>query len=85
MSKFIIVNEFNKKGSFPIDWSILSSSDTFLNKISNDLYNVLSSDSSGNIIEKTVVFIEPVDEFPGNVDTIELGDGVIIGKEVINI
>ena len=68
--------------SFSVDWDIIP--DEFLNYISRNLYNVPALTSSGDIIEKTVVFLRPVEEFSRNAKTIDIvfEDGsIIIGKE----
>lgn len=79
-SKYVITEPYNDK-SIELDWTFIP--EAFLEIITKDLYNIKSISSDGDIREKTVVFIRPVDNFSGNVDTVELSD-IIIGKEILS-
>lgn len=78
-NKYLLTEPYDKR-STELDWTFIP--EAFLEIISKDLYNVKSISSNGDIKDKTVIFIRPVDDFNGNVDTIELDD-MIIGKELI--
>ena len=77
-SKYVIVDSYSENSSV-LDWSFIP--ETFLELISKDLCNVPAISLTGDIKEKTVIFLKPVDKFSGNVNTIELED-IIIGKEL---
>lgn len=82
-SKYLI-SEMYAPGSFPIDWSVIP--DMFLEKVSRNLYNVSAVTSEGDIIERTVIFLTPVEKFEGDTDVTEIYTGedekVVIGKIV---
>ena len=55
--------------------------ESFLPKISKNLYNVSAVREDGTIVERTVIFIKPVDVFVRDVDLTEFA-GILLGKEI---
>lgn len=78
-NKYVVTEPYDER-SMELDWTFIPES--FLEIISKNLFNIKSISSTGDIKDKTVVFIRPVEDFSGNVDTIELED-MIIGKELV--
>ena len=56
-------------------------SSDLLPKISKNLYNVSAVREDGTIVERTVIFIKPVDVFVRDVDLTEFA-GILLGKEI---
>lgn len=78
IKKFLVTKSYAPE-SLAIDWSILP--DSFLDHISRRLYNISAVSENGDIIERTVIFIRPVDFFTDDTSTVELFNGkVMIGK-----
>lgn len=76
--KKYLISSLYAPESYPVDWSVIP--DSFLGLISRNLYNVSAVNKDGNIVERTVVFLHPVEEFPENVNFVELDNGeVVIG------
>lgn len=78
MNKYL-VSDIYDEDSIAIDWSKIP--EDFLDKVSKDLYNISSVTNKGDIAERTVIFIKPVDEFPyDDIETVEFCD-IILGIE----
>lgn len=74
-----LVSEMFDDEAMAIDWKYVSES--FLPKISRNLYNVSAVREDGTIVERTVIFIKPVDVFVRDVDLTEFA-GILLGKEI---
>ena len=74
--KYLVSEMFE---AMAIDWKYVPES--FLPKISKNLYNVSAVREDGTIVERTVIFIKPVDVFVRDVDLTEFA-GILLGKEI---
>ena len=74
-----LVSEMFDDEAMAIDWKYVPGS--FLPKISKNLYNVSAVREDGTIVERTVIFIKPVDVFVRDVDLTEFA-GILLGKEI---
>lgn len=74
-----LVSEMFDDETMAIDWKYVPES--FLPKISKNLYNVSAVREDGTIVERTVIFIKPVDVFVRDVDLTEFA-GILLGKEI---
>jgi hypothetical protein len=73
-----LVSDLYEDSSMAIDWTMIP--EDFLSEVSKDLYNVSSVTPMGDVVERTVVFIKPVDEFPEDVVITEFCN-IILGRE----
>lgn len=73
-----LVSDLYEDSSMAIDWTMIP--EDFLLEVSKDLYNVSSVTPMGDVVERTVVFIKPVDEFPEDVVITEFCN-IILGRE----
>ena len=69
-----LVSEMFDDEAMAIDWK-------YVPKISKNLYNVSAVREDGTIVERTVIFIKPVDVFVRDVDLTEFA-GILLGKEI---
>lgn len=76
--KYLVTEMFDDE-AMAIDWKYVPES--FLPKISKNLYNVSAVREDGTIVERTVIFIKPVDVFVRDVDLTEFA-GILLGKEI---
>lgn len=78
--KYKIINQYSEDYSFdavPLNWDYIP--EEISEKIPGEYYsNVYAATESGEIIEKTVVFLDPVKSFAEKSETFELEPGVFI-------